>query len=160
MLKRFLTPALFIAAIAGTAAVTTIATGQQQHEPPTAESAHQAAVVAQVAHATWVFENSGFHELDTALRERGAFTPGAAGSVQKARILVAATEWPEQFRAQAAEFVAIATRLEAAIRAEDVAAAAPEATALHDNYHDLGPAVYEWLNQLGGGTPSTGHGHN
>jgi hypothetical protein len=62
-------------------------------QPATADQAHQAAVVAQVASAATHMTAAGYHELDKSI-EGGEIPSGALHRVRWARIAVAATQWP------------------------------------------------------------------
>jgi hypothetical protein len=125
---------------------------------PTTTESFSAAQVAQVATAVYQMDSAGLHDLDEALAA-GRIPRGALGSVQRVRVVVQATTWPAAMRPMVAQFVEHATRLEAALRAEDVARAAPEAHEVHELGHDISRAAYAWLAQHGGGdAPAHGHG--
>lgn len=156
--KLSLTAAGFAAGVAMT--VTTLGLTPQPVGADQAEMAYMVAQKAQVAQTTYHLDKAGLHDLDVAVAA-GTIPPGALGNVRRARIAVQATEWPEALKAMATDQVATMKALEAAIRAEDLAAAAAPAKKAHDLGHDLSAAVYAWLDsgKLPEGGHSHGHGH-
>lgn len=157
--KRFTLPlaGIALALVGGASLAVSSSRAQQTHQPATADSAQQSAVTAQVALAAFQMDNAGLHDLDEAVAA-GRIPSGALGRVRKVRIVAAATQWPASMQPMAQEFVAHTTGLEAALQAEDAAAAAPDAKAVHDIGHELSAAVYSWLAQQSG-TSAGDHGH-
>jgi hypothetical protein len=129
-----------------------VSSGRAQPQPvPTVEQAYTAAVTAQVALATYQMDNAGLHALDEATA-KGEITTGALGRVRRARIVVAATQWPDSMKSTAGEFVEHAVRLESALQAENAALAHPDAAELHEIGHKLSDMAYTWLVSMGGAT--------
>jgi len=114
-----------------------------------AEVAHMAAMKAQVMHTIYQLDASGFHDLETKL-QAGTLPPGSFGTVQHARIMAEATEWPADLKQAASDEIAQLKLLEAALKAEDVNAAKNPAHEVHEGGHGLSTRVYAWL----GGTPA------
>jgi hypothetical protein len=118
-----------------------------------AEMAHMMAMKAQVMHATYQLDSSGFHDIDESTRA-GSIPAGALGSVRRARIVAQSTEWPDALKPMADDLVTSMKALEEALRTEDPAKAADLAAKVHDGGHDLSSAVYTWLDT--GAMPSGG----
>jgi len=120
-------------------------TGRAQPPPaPTAEQAYRAAVTAQVATAASHMTTAGYHDLDETI-EAGQIPPGALGRVRRARIVAAATQWPEPLQTQAQELVEHSLHVEEALATEDPAVAGPAAHELHEVGDAFIAAVYNWL---------------
>jgi hypothetical protein len=148
----------FVYTVAGLVAgigLTLVAVGVPAQPASAQADPHHLAQKAQVMAVTFHLDKSGFHDLDEALAA-GTLPAGALGPVRRARIATEATEWPHPLHDKAKELVGHMNHLEEAIRAEDVAKAAPHAKEVHDVGHDLSNATYQWL---AGEQPSTGHGH-
>jgi hypothetical protein len=135
--------------------LTLVAVGVPAQPAAAQADAHQLAQKAQVMAVTFQLDKSDFHDLDEALAA-GTLPAGALGPVRRARIATEATEWPQPLNDKAKELVGHMQALEEALRAEDVAKAAPHAKEVHEVGHDLSNAAYTWL---AGEQPSTGHGH-
>lgn len=125
-------------------ALTLIALGMPAQSVAAQADAIQLAQKAQVMAVTFQLDKSGFHDLDESLAA-GTLPAGALGPVRRARVATEATEWPSALRDTAMKLVHHMKDLEEAIRAEDVAKAAPLAKEVHDVGHDLSAAVYSWL---------------
>jgi len=137
----------------------TVSSGRAQPRPaPTAEQAYTAAITAQVALASFQLDNAGLHALDEATA-KGEITSGALGRVRRARIVVAATQWPDAMKSMADEFIEHAMHLESALQAEDAALAHPHAEELHEVGHKLSDTAYQWLAAQGGSAAAGGHDH-
>jgi hypothetical protein len=149
--RRILLPVAGAALAAVVVAGFTVAgvRSQQTHAPATADEAMAAAQTAQVAIAVYHMDNAGLHDLDEA-SAAGRIPPGALGRVRRARIVTAATQWPDSIAPKAREFVEHAQRLEAALTAENAQAAAPDAHELHELGHEISDMVYSWLASLSG----------
>jgi hypothetical protein len=157
--RRLLAVAGLVLALGGIAALVVSEGRAQQTRPvPTVEQAYTAAVTAQVALAAYQMDNAGLHEL-AEMSAAGTIPSGALGRVRRARIVVAATQWPDSMKSMADEFVEHAMKVEAALQAENAAAAAPDAEEIHDIGHELSDKVYEWLAGAGGSSVGDGHSH-
>jgi len=120
-----------------------------------AEVAHQAAIKAQVMHAIYQLDSSGFHGIEDSVNN-GSVPAGALGAVQRARVMTEATDWPSDLKPMATTEIAQLKALEAALKNEDANAAKDPAHQVHENGHDLSAKAYAWL----GGTPgSDSHTH-
>ena len=120
-----------------------------------AENAMRMAQKAQVIAVTFQLDKSGFHDLDESLAA-GTMPSGALGNVRRARIALVATDWPEAMHETVRELGGHMMALEEALRAEDVAGAAPHAKKVHDVGHDLSAAVYTMLST---GQAAPAHGN-
>ena len=146
--------------LAGLLAGITVALAAIGHATPAAsadeaENAMRMAQKAQVMAVTFQLDKSGFHDLDESLAA-GTMPSGALGNVRRARIALMATDWPEAMHELARELGGHMMELEQALRAEDVAGAAPHAKKVHDVGHDLSTAVYTMLST---GQAAPAHGH-
>jgi hypothetical protein len=118
--------------------------------------AYHAAQKAQVIATIYHLDKSGLHDLDESLAA-GAMPSGALGNVRRGKIAAMATDWPEPTRETAQRVIQEMQELETALRAEDVAKAAPLAKDVHDHEHDLSAAVYDWLAGGSGGPAHPSH---
>lgn len=157
-LRFTLSIAATIVALMGLLGIATTAGRAQTHPAPTVDQAYSAALVAQIAIATYQMDNAGLHALDEATAA-GQIPAGALGRVRKARIVVAATQWPESMRPLANEFIEHALHLEEALAAENVRAAAPHAHEVHELGHELSDAAYRWLAAASGTSAPGAHSH-
>ena len=120
-----------------------------------AENATRMAQKAQMMAVTFQLDRSDFHDIDETLAG-GRMPAGALGSVRRARIALMATDWPEALHEMVRELGGHMLELEEALRAEDVARAAPHAKKVHDVGHDLSSAVYTVLST---GQAGPAHSH-
>ncbi len=134
----------------GQVAPTASAAPTEQHN-----DAMMAAQKAQVIATTFQLDKSDFHDVDESLAA-GTMPSGALGNVRRARIALMATDWPEAMHEKVRELGGQMIALEEALRAEDVARAAPHAKKVHDLGHDLSAAVYTMLST---GQAAPAHGH-
>ena len=111
---------------------------------------------AQAMTTVYQLDQVGFHALSEEIAG-GSVPAGALGKVRNARIMTAATSWPEPLHEQAQALSAKMVEYEAVLRTEDAAKAAPIAEAVHDLEHDFSGAVYTWL--TGAPAPAPEHGH-
>jgi hypothetical protein len=95
---------------------------------------------------TYQLDSSGFHELDVTLNS-GQMVPGALGKVRRARIVLQNGMWPAEndVKTTADRLVGEMMQLEQALRDENVTAAAPRATQVHDIEHTFSDKLYAWL---------------
>jgi hypothetical protein len=128
-----------------------------------AQVAHMAAMKAQVMHTTYQLDSSGFHALDQSL-QGGTLPPGSFGTVQRARVMAEATEWPDDLKQLATDEIAQLKLLETALKNEDVEAAKDPSHQVHEVGHDLSAKAYAWLGGAAamsdedhGGAPDMGH---
>lgn len=158
-LKRFALPIVGLTLVAAGAVSLEVTSGlAQTRQQATPDDAMRAAQVAQVALAVFQMDSANLHAIDVDTTA-GAIPSGALGRVRKARIVVQATSWPESLQSQVREYVEHSLALETALAAEDAAAAAPDAKAVHDIGHDISNAAYTWLATTSG-APAGDHGHN
>lgn len=94
-------------------------------------------------------EAAAFHAIDDALAA-GEMDPRFAETVHVAVLSVEAVSWPEGLREPVQAFLADARDLEAALRADDVDAAADAAARAHDAQHVLSHAISSALASNGG----------
>src|SRR5215208_6819662 len=83
-----------------------------------------AAQKAQAMTAVYQLDQVGFHALNEAIAG-GSIPAGSLGKVRNARIMTAATSWPEPLHEQAQALSAKMVEYEAVLRTEDAAKAAP-----------------------------------
>ncbi len=133
-----------MAGMAAGAALTLLAVGMPAQSVAAQADAHHSAQKAQVMAVTFQLDKSGFHDLEESLAA-GTLPSGALGPVRRARIATEATEWPSALHDTSKKLVHHMKELEEALRAENVAKAAPLAKEVHELGHDLSSAVYSWL---------------
>lgn len=127
------------------------------HESETAagEHAHEAAAESsetiiisdanqqmQVAVATYLMDNAGFHAMDERFNEEGGavMTEDAAVVTHISNVLTR-TEWPADLQSQVDELVAVLVEYAAVLTEGDATAAAPLAAEAHTLQHELSQTV-------------------
>lgn len=112
---------------------------------------HLAIQKTQAMTVAYQLDTSGFHELDVTLNS-GQMVPGALGKVRRARIALQNGMWPtdNDVKVTADKLVSEMLQLEQALRDENVSAAAPHATQVHDIGHSLSDKLYGWLGSSSG----------
>lgn len=83
----------------------------------------------------------GIHDMDEGLNSGGAVEPSYSPNTTEAIRLLALTDWG-RFQDDAEDLKADAEALLTALRDENLQAAGPAATALHEGQHDLTGAVW------------------
>jgi hypothetical protein len=116
-----------------------------------------AARVGQVIAAIALQDASAFHALDDAI-VAGTMPSDSVGKVQRARLVTAATQWPEPLAARARELVEHLGELHQALRDEEMAKAVEHGHHVHEIEHDLSQGTYAWLGQQSGMVAGAG-GH-
>jgi hypothetical protein len=106
-----------------------------------------------------VLQGVGFHELNEEIQAGGEAPAGASGSVQTALRAVAATEWPDELAADAADFQAALQAFYDALRGEG-GDLQDTAQAAHDGYHMFFDMAWDHLAAQAGldGAESDAHG--
>ena len=122
------------------------------------ENAMRMAQKAQLMTLVFQLDQSRFHDADEMLAA-GTMPRYALGNVRKARVALMAADLPEEMHEMRAKLNGQMTELEAALRAEDVGAAAGPAKGVHDVAHDMSDAVYRYLGSAGGSPQPSQHGH-
>jgi hypothetical protein len=84
---------------------------------------------------------SALHHIDETVNNTGTIEVGFVESVRTFQAGLMAIDWPSDLRDSATELSDLLTELDAALAAEDVEAAAPLASAVHDAAHDLEHAM-------------------
>jgi hypothetical protein len=96
--------------------------------------------------------DAGFHAMDDAIGDL-SIDPRYLTTVRETLSVVAAIQWPEALEGTVAEFVEAAGRLEAALVADDPAAAATPAAEAHDAQHQLSHRIFGYLGGHGNPEP-------
>lgn len=122
------------------------------------EAAAQAVVepgqAFQVAVATYLMDTAGLHEIDERLNGEGLIEPGDAGVVNRVNSLLTVTAWPEELQAQVGLLKETLNQYAEALANDDLEAAKPLSTQVHDQQHDLSHAIEGWQSSMSG---SAGH---
>ncbi len=96
----------------------------------------------QIAVATYLMDNAGFHALDDQLNEDGdPPTLENAAMITHIRNALAGTEWSADLQTQVDELIAVLDPLTVALQDADMETAAPLATDAHERQHDLSHTV-------------------
>ncbi len=101
----------------------------------------------QVTTAIYLLDTAGLHDLDVRLNEEGVIEPGDAGTVNRVARLLSTVDWPEAVATDAISLTNVLTELGVALTNDDVAAAAPLATQVHEVQHGLSHAAEHWLGE-------------
>ena len=117
--------------------------------PMSPSAATQAIAVGHVIAAIALLDASEFHALAEAVKA-GTIPAGSLGKVHRARLVAAATTWPETLREAAHKLVQELGHLYQAIETGNAAGAAEPAHEVHEVEHDLSKAVYAWLAERAG----------
>lgn len=107
-------------------------------------AANHAADTNQVVTAVYLLDNAGLHDLDVRLNEEGTIEPGDAGRVARVSRLLAAVAWPEPLATEIVTLTTALADLSTALENDDLDAAAPLATLVHEVQHDFSHAVEHW----------------
>ncbi|GMU41232.1 MAG: mechanosensitive ion channel protein [Chloroflexota bacterium] len=138
---------------------TATATGTATHTAeatPHTEDAHGAVDPGDLLAAVIHLDAAGFHAMDDALNgDAPEIDPAWLGAAQRARVAVEAVAWPEGLTDAVEAFVTASAALEAALDADDAAAAAPLAVTAHDTQHALSHEAYH---AIGEAEPASGGG--
>lgn len=100
--------------------------------------------VNQVTTAVYLLDTAGLHDLDVRLNEEGVIEPSDAGRVARVWRLLAAVAWPEPLATEIVTLTTALADLSTALENDDLAAAAPLATLVHETQHDFSHAVEHW----------------
>jgi hypothetical protein len=117
---------------------------------------------AEMFTALYVLNNSGLHPLDEAASAGEELPAGASGMVDRALLVVATTDWPEDLQASADEMQTALQDLATALDGGDMDAIASAASAAHETFHpfsdDIGTALNTAAGLEGGGHDEAGDG--
>jgi len=105
-----------------------------------------------VAMAQFVMDTAGFHGIAESLAAGEPIDPGSLSAATRVHKILASTEWPAELNEAVEHFVATLGEFEAALEADDAAAATPLAETVHDEQHELSETIDGWL-----GTQTAGH---
>lgn len=108
---------------------------------PSAEDANQ------VSTAVYLLDTAGLHDLDVQLNEEKVLDPGAAGRVARLVRLLSAVTWPAALDADAQALLTTLDQLATALADDNLEAAAPLATQVHEVQHDFSHAAEHWLGE-------------
>lgn len=117
---------------------------------------HTAADATQVGTAVYLLDTAGLHDLDVQLNEEKVINPGDAGRVTRLVRLLSSVVWPEALATDAHGVLALLDQLATALTDDQVDAAAPLATQVHEAQHDFSHAVEHWLREADAPTPDAG----
>ena len=114
-----------------------------------AQAEEQTAGTADVAVAQYIMDTSGFHGMEESLNESGEIDPSYLGAVNRARKVLANTQWPEELAGEADSLVNLLSEFAAALEADDGDRRREEAARLaaevHEAQHDFSHAIDNWL---------------
>lgn len=98
-----------------------------------------------VAIAQFVMDTAGFHEIEESLAAGDPIDPSFLGTVLRVEKVLTNTEWPEELSPGVEQFLVSLHEFQTALEADDAAEAAPLATAVHDEGHELSEMIDAWL---------------
>lgn len=119
----------------------------QVDELTTHHAEQEAADVNQVTTAVYLLDTAGLHDLDVRLNEEGVIEASDAGRVARVGRLLASVAWPEPLATEIVTLTTALADLTTALENDDLAAAAPLATLVHEVQHDFSHAVEHWAEE-------------
>jgi hypothetical protein len=135
----------------GASVLVTTPTSEHEHaEDAATDTAVAQEQIFQITVATYLMDNAGFHAIDERINQEGVIEAGDAGVVNRVSRLLAVTAWPEKLQAQVDPLRESLTAYAEALANDDVEAAKPLATQVHDLEHDLSHAVAQWVDSVSG----------
>jgi hypothetical protein len=111
----------------------------------------------QMMAALYILNNAGLHDLDTAVNETGEVPAGASGSVDRALLAVALTDWPDDLKASATDMQDKLEALATSLDGTDTAAIGQAATDAHDTQHEFSDEATAMLDESAGLAAEGGH---
>ena len=115
-----------------------------------AAPAHGGGQAFRVTNAVYLLDTAGLHDLDVQLNEEGVIEAGDSGRVARVARLLGTVDWPEPLATEVITLTTLLTDLATALENDDVTAAAPLATQVHEVQHDFSHAAEHWLAELSG----------
>ncbi|MGH2620748.1 MAG: hypothetical protein ACRDHG_09290, partial [Anaerolineales bacterium] len=106
-----------------------------------------------IAMAQFVADTAGFHGIAESLAAGDPIDPSALAAATRVHKILSSTEWPAELSEAVEHFLATLAEFQAALEADDAAAATPLAETVHDEQHELSEMIDGWL-----GTAAAGHG--
>lgn len=133
----------------GEATETTEATMDEgDHSAETAALSHDPLFA--VTMATYIMDTAGFHGMDEAINGDEGIQSSYAGTVTRVARVLSVTPWPADLAEEAMTFQATLVEFEEALANDDVEAAKPLATRVHEEQHDFSHNIGAWINtQMG-----------
>lgn len=130
--------------------------GEAEHGAETA--AMSADPVFAVTMATYMMDTAGFHGMDEGINGDEGIQSSYAGTVTRVSRLLSVTPWPADLAEEATTFQATLAEFAEALANDDVEAAKPLATRVHEEQHDFSHNIGAWINaQMG--VEGDEHGH-
>lgn len=117
---------------------------------------HQGANVNEVTTAVYLLDTAGLHDLDVRLNEEQVIEASDAGRVARVSRLLASVDWPEPLATEIMTLTTALHDLTTALTDDNLDAAAPLATLVHEVQHDFSHAVEHWLEETS--APPSGAG--
>lgn len=103
-----------------------------------------------VTMATYIMDTAGFHGMDEAINGESVIESTYAGTVTRVSRLLSVTPWPADLAEEAMTFQATLAEFGEALANDDVEAAKPLATRVHEEQHDFSHNIGAWINaQMG-----------
>ena len=98
-----------------------------------------------LAMAQFVMDTAGFHGIAESLAAGDPIDPTALGAITRVHKVLSSTAWPEELHEALDHFLATLEEFQAALEADDAAAAAPLAETVHDEQHELSESIDGWM---------------
>lgn len=116
-------------------------------EANTGESANPTGQPFRVTAAVYLLDTAGLHDLDVRLNEEKVIEPSDAGRIERVARLLSAVDWPAGLAEDATALIDVLNELAEALGNDDLDAAAPLATEVHETQHDFSHAAEHWLGE-------------
>lgn len=134
------------------------------HGEGTTDPDHSAAMSAAdslfaVTTATYLMDTAGFHGMDETINAEGTIPSTYAATVNRVAQVLSVTPWSPELAEQATAFRATLAEFAAVLESEDVEAAKPLATRVHEEQHDFSHAIEAWVNAKMGMEGEGEHSH-
>lgn len=112
-----------------------------------------------VTMATYLMDTAGFHGMDETINGEGTIPATYAATVNRVRRVLSVTPWSPELAEQATAFQATLAEFAAVLESDDVEAAKPLATRVHEEQHDFSHAIEAWANAQMGMQGEDEHSH-
>ena len=112
-----------------------------------------------VTMATYLIDTAGFHAMDETINGEGTIPSTYVATVNRVVRLLSVTPWSPELAEQATAFRAALAEFSAVLESQDIEAAKPLATRVHEEQHDFSHAIEAWVNAQMGMEGEGEHSH-
>lgn len=109
-----------------------------------------------IAMAQFVMDTAGFHGIAESLAAGQPIDPSAISAATRVHKILSSTKWPAELNGAVEHFLPMLGELQAALEADDAAAATAIAETVHEEQHELSEIIDGWLGTQGAGHTNDG----